>query len=52
MPRVVKTKHIMALNFYPIFMPLNQRVEKILDFFDSFVFYQIRSQEVFCDTDL
>ena len=31
-PIVVKTKHIMVLNFYPILMTLNQLVEKILDF--------------------
>ncbi len=29
---VVKTAHSMALNFYPIFIPLNRLIERILDF--------------------
>jgi hypothetical protein len=29
---VVKTAHSMALNFYPIFIPLNHLIERILDF--------------------
>jgi hypothetical protein len=32
MDRVMKITHDVALNFYPIFIPLNQLVGTILDF--------------------